>query len=289
MKIRPALPARCLPWLWILAILPAWSEPAADGLYAGFDTSGGVFWCRLEYERAPRTVANFVGLAEGSRDWIDFPSAKIVRRPFYDGLTFHRIIANFMLQGGSRNGQGTDGPGYQFSDEFHATLRHSKPGILSMANSGPDSNGSQFFVTVTNTPWLDGVHTVFGEVVEGMDIVYQLSRVPTGANDRPVTPVVLSRVQILRRGAAATAFDPAAVSPALPDVGVVPHALELTTDRLLLLLQPRTNHFQHAFFSADLSAWNHQSFRGAPVSLDASGLRGQPRLFFRVLDGGFEP
>lgn len=267
------------------------AEPTADGLYAGVTTSMGEFWCQLEYQRTPRTVANVVTLAEGSRPWIDFSTAKIVRKPFYDGITFHRVIANFMVQAGSPNGRGTDGPGYRFADEFDAALRHDRPGILSMANSGEDSNGSQFFVTVTNTPWLDGVHSVFGAVVEGMDVVHAISKVPTDANGRPVTPVVIQGVRILRIGAAAQAFDPAQVTPPLPDVGVVPIALDYnhqTSTNLNLRLQPREDHLLHAFFGSDLSSLGYQTFPNPTTNLVADSLLGRPAMFFRVLDGGFE-
>jgi len=270
--------------------------PSADGLYAGFLTTEGEFWCRLDFTKAPRTVANFASLAEGTRDWVDFKTAKIARRPFYSGIQFHRVIDDFMIQGGSPNGQGTDGPGYMFANEFEPTLRHSKAGTLSMANSGTlppnpsrGSNGSQFFVTVTNTPWLDDKHSVFGEVVEGMDVVYKINRVPKDGNDRPNTPVVIEQVRLLRIGAAAQAFDPAGVTPPLPSVGVVPIALQSTSTNLNLLMRSRTNHYQFAYFGSDLGTWTFQTFRSSPTNLNATSLMGLPRMFFRVLDGGIEP
>ncbi len=287
---------------WVLALAGithpriACAAPVAAGLFAGFITTPGEFWCRLEFTKVPRTVASFVSLAEGTRDWVDFKTAKVVRRPFYAGIPFHRVIDDFMVQAGSPNGEGTDGPGYMFANEFHPTLRHSKAGILSMANSGTNapnpargSNGSQFFVTVTNTPWLDDKHSVFGEVVEGMEIVHRISQVPRDANDRPTTPVVIQEVRVLRNGAAAQAFDAAAVVPPLPDVGVVPIALQDTPTALNLLMQSRTNHHQHAFFGSDLRTWSSQTFRSWPTNLNATSLKGLPRLFFRVLDGGIEP
>jgi cyclophilin family peptidyl-prolyl cis-trans isomerase len=287
---------------WVLALAGianpriAHAAPVEDGLFAGFVTTQGEFWCRLEFTKVPRTVASFVSLAEGTRDWVDFKTAKVVRRPFYSGIRFHRVIDDFMIQAGSPNGEGTDGPGYMFANEFHPTLRHSKAGILSMANSGTNapnpsqgSNGSQFFVTVTNTPWLDDKHSVFGEVVEGMDIVYRISQVPRDATDRPTTPVVIQEVRVLRNGAAAQAFDPATVVPPLPDVGVVPIALQDTPNALNLLIQSRTNHHQHAFFGSDFQTWSSQTFRSSPTNINATSLKGLPRLFFRVLDGGIEP
>ena len=168
------------------------------GTYARFDTSEGTFKIRLFDEQAPKTVANFVGLAEGTKEWQDPATGGKGTGPFYDGVVFHRVIDGFMIQGGDRLGQGTGGPGYKFGDEFHPSLRHSKAGILSMANSGPNTNGSQFFITLGPTPHLDNRHSVFGEVVEGMDVVKKIGSVATGRQDRPVTPVVINHLTIER-------------------------------------------------------------------------------------------
>jgi peptidyl-prolyl cis-trans isomerase A (cyclophilin A) len=168
------------------------------GTYAHFDTSEGRFTVRLFADEAPRTVENFVGLAEGTREWTDPASGKKQKTPLYNGVVFHRVIDGFMIQGGDPLGQGTGGPGYKFPDEFHPSLRHSKPGILSMANSGPNTNGSQFFITLGPTPHLDNRHSVFGEVVEGMDVVKRIGNVRTGPRDRPVTDVVINTVTIER-------------------------------------------------------------------------------------------
>jgi peptidyl-prolyl cis-trans isomerase A (cyclophilin A) len=170
----------------------------APGTYAILETSQGSIVCRLFEKEAPQTVANFIGLAEGTKEFTDPRSGAKAKRPFFDGLTFHRVIPDFMIQGGCPLGTGTGGPGYRFADEFHPTLRHSAPGKLSMANSGPGTNGSQFFVTVAATPWLDNRHTIFGEVVEGQDVAVDISKAPKDSSDRPRTPIVLQRVRIER-------------------------------------------------------------------------------------------
>ena len=168
------------------------------GTYARFETTLGTFTVRLFEKEAPKTVANFTGLAEGTRELKHPASGQKQQRPFFDGVIFHRVIDGFMIQGGDPLGKGVGGPGYTFEDEFHADLRHRKEGILSMANAGPNTNGSQFFITLEPTPHLDGRHAVFGEVVEGMDIVRRIGKVKTGAQDRPIEDVVINTVRIER-------------------------------------------------------------------------------------------
>ncbi len=168
------------------------------GTYAVLETSQGSIVCRLFETEVPKTVANFVALAEGSKEFLDERTSQKAKRPFYDGLVFHRVIPKFMIQGGCPLGTGTGGPGFSFADEFHSALRHSGPGKLSMANAGPNTNGSQFFITVAATPWLDNRHTIFGEVVEGQDIAVKISQVARDASDRPRVPVILERVRIER-------------------------------------------------------------------------------------------
>ena len=167
--------------------------------YAQFSTSEGSFTVRLFDEQAPKTVENFVGLAEGTKEWSDPRTNQKVRKPYYDGTIFHRVIDGFMIQGGDPLGQGIGGPGYNFADEFHPKLRHNKAGILSMANRGPNTNGGQFFITLAPTPHLDDRHSVFGEVVEGMDVVSKIGSTRTGDRDRPKTDIVVQQVTIERR------------------------------------------------------------------------------------------
>lgn len=163
-----------------------------NGLYAKFNTSKGSILVQLHFDKTPGTVGNFVALAEGNME----NSKKPQGTPFYDGLKFHRVIQDFMIQGGCPLGTGTGDPGYKFDDEFHPELKHDKPGVLSMANSGPASNGSQFFITHVETPWLDGKHTVFGQVVEGQEVV-----------DAIAQDDAIESIEIIRKGAAAEKFN----------------------------------------------------------------------------------
>jgi peptidyl-prolyl cis-trans isomerase A (cyclophilin A) len=168
------------------------------GTYARFSTTMGEFLVRLFDNEAPQTVANFVGLAEGTKEWTHPRTGEKTTSNFYDGLIFHRIIDGFMIQGGDPLGTGTGDPGFRFADEFHPSLRHDKAGMLSMANAGPNTNGSQFFITLGPTPHLDRRHSVFGEVVEGLDVVKRIGQVRTGRNDRPVEDVKIESVKIER-------------------------------------------------------------------------------------------
>ncbi len=169
-----------------------------DGIYAEFITNKGTFVAKLYNEATPLTVSNFVALAEGNNTLVD---STYKGKKFFNGLTFHRVIKDFMIQGGDPKGDGSGNPGYRFPDEFVDSLKHSKKGILSMANSGPGTNGSQFFVTLKETPWLDGKHTVFGEVVLGQEIVDSIGVVETTKpGDKPVDPVIMQEVNIINKG-----------------------------------------------------------------------------------------
>lgn len=169
------------------------------GTYAHVETSMGKFIIELFESKAPNTVGNFIGLAEGTKEWKDSKTEETVKgQPFYDGVIFHRVIDGFMIQGGDPTGTGMGGPGYRFADEIHPDLKHKTEGMLSMANSGPNTNGSQFFITLAPTPHLDGRHAVFGQIVEGMDIVKAIGKVKVSAGDRPATSVVMNKVTIER-------------------------------------------------------------------------------------------
>ncbi len=174
------------------------TDKKVNEMIANFETNKGNFKVKLFAEKAPKTVANFVGLAEGTKEWADPKTGAKVKKPLYDGLIFHRVMPNFMIQGGDPKGNGTGGPGFQFEDEIVPDLKHDKPGILSMANAGPNTNGSQFFVTVAKTPWLDGKHTVFGEVIEGMDVVMEISKAKT-SQDRPLENITIKSLKIEKK------------------------------------------------------------------------------------------
>ncbi|HVT46932.1 MAG TPA: peptidylprolyl isomerase [Vicinamibacterales bacterium] len=167
---------------------------------AHFDTTLGQFTVELFEQQAPKTVANFIGLAEGSKEWKHPGTGQKHTKPFYDGIVFHRVISGFVIQGGDPLGKGYGGPGYQFEDEFHRDLRHDRAGMLSMANAGPNTNGSQFFITLGPTPHLDGRHSIFGAVTSGMDVVEKIGQVKTDRDDRPTTPVVINKITIERDG-----------------------------------------------------------------------------------------
>lgn len=197
--------------------LPPVQLPSDPGLYAVIYTSMGNIVCRLFPKDAPKAVANFRGLATGTKPWTNPRTGRPTHRPLYTGTIFHRVIPQFMIQGGDPLGNGTGDPGYKFEDEFSPDHNFDKPGMLAMANSGPDTNGSQFFITVAPTPWLNGKHTIFGEVVSGQDVADRISEVPRDDQDKPLTPVKILRISIrtvrATTPATATAKGPEAKTP----------------------------------------------------------------------------
>lgn len=167
-----------------------------ERLYAVFETSQGNITCVLYPQQAPKTVENFAGLAKGEKEFTDPKTKNKEKRPYYDGTIFHRVIPDFMIQGGDPLGLGIGGPGYEFEDEIDAKLKFDQVGRLAMANGGPNTNGSQFFITVAPTPWLNGHHTIFGQVIEGQEVVEAISQVKRDSNNRPQEAIVLKKLII---------------------------------------------------------------------------------------------
>lgn len=225
-----------------------------NGIFADFTTSLGNFTCQLSYSNAPKAVANFIGLATGQRPWLDVTTGEVRTDGFYDGLTFHRVITNFMDQAGSPNGRGTDGPGYAVVDEFSSLLNFNSPWILAMANSGPDSNGSQFFVTVAPYTSGNNVYTIFGRVVSGTNVVAAINHVRTdSSNDKPLTNVYIQQVTIRRVGAAALAFDIGAQG--LPVVTNLPVELTTAGTNVSLAFSNRVYSDSRWYSSTNLQTW----------------------------------
>jgi cyclophilin family peptidyl-prolyl cis-trans isomerase len=214
----------------------------------------GSFTCRLEYAKSPKATANFISLATGARAWLDVPTGRVRTNAFYNGLTFHRVIQGFMIQGGSPNGLGTDGPGYVLTDELDPSLQFSGPGVLAMANSGPNSSGSQFFLTVTNTPWLNGSYTIFGEVVGGQGVVTAINQVATDANNKPLTNVVIQSIRIRRVGTNAQAFD--INQQNLPLVAAVPLGIRGGSGQITLLFTNNLYADNRLSMSTNLVSWS---------------------------------
>lgn len=241
---------------------------AADtnGLFAVFDTTMGSFTCRLDMAEAPITTANFTGLAEGSRTWLDLPTGHVRQDPFYDGIAFHRVVSNFVIQAGSPAGTGRDGPGYAIVDEFTTNLNHATIGTLSMANSGLNSGGSQFFITLRPTPELDfdkqplsSAHAVFGLVESGLDVVEDIGKMVLDGDSKPVTNVVIESVQIVRCGPEAEAFDVHAQH--LPVVGGSNAVLRLSAEREPELVLSRLPYRDYSLYYANNlnSTWTNSN------------------------------
>lgn len=238
------------------------NPPARNGLFATLETSAGDICFELLYQDAPRTVANFVTLAEGTRPWFNTETNGVSNEPFYNGRIFHRVVENFVIQAGRQSNFA--GPGYAFNDEFSTNARHDTEGVVSMANIGlPNTNGSQFFITLRALPGLDfdqtpagSQHSVFGRVVTGMNIVRAISVVPTDTNEIPLQPITLETVTIVRQGAAANAFNPATVQPPLPIVREASLALGRTGNSFRLFWNASPNARYWVSASSNLDNWN---------------------------------
>lgn len=231
------------------------AAPTNDGLYATLQTTMGDVCFKLYYTNVPRTVANFVSLAEGTRPWLDPRDSFVSSEPYYNGSIFHRVISNFMIQCGSPKKDGSDGPGYTFEDEFNPALRHNHPGVVSMANVGPDSNGGQIFITVAATPWLDDVHTVFGNVVAGMNVVSNIAAVQVsdpGVKDRPLVDITITNVFITRNGSNALNF--AVTNQALPEVEALPISIA-NSSGIKVSTGTATSSYQYVYGSTNLRDW----------------------------------
>ena len=256
----------------------------SDGLFADFTTSLGSFSCMLDFTNAPKTVANFVGLSSAQRAWLEVPTGRVLKSPFYNGITFHRVIPGFVVQGGSPNGLGTDGPGYSFTDEFSPLLRHDTFGVLSMANSGPDSNGSQFFVTLAATPSLNDIHSVFGRVSSGSNVVYAIGQVVRDSNDKPLTNVVIQNVSIRAVGASAQAFSVQAQG--LPVVTNATLSISTFLTNVSLSFSNRLFADNRLYRSANLTTWSGTELGvevSAPVSNQTFLARTAMSEFFRAV------
>jgi peptidyl-prolyl cis-trans isomerase A (cyclophilin A) len=244
------------------------------------ETMGNVCF-ELYYTNVPRTVANFVSLAEGSRPWLDPRKGFVSTKPYYNGTIFHRVITNFMIQCGLPKGDGADGPGYTIEDEFDPALRHDRPGIVSMANSGPDSNGGQFFITVAPTEWLDNKHSVFGFVVEGMNIVSNIAIVATDSGDRPLVDIAITNVFITRNGTNAQNF--AVTNQLLPEVASLP--IEITDEKVVKISTgTATSSYQYVYSSTNLIGWTEytNAYRVLPDGAMDMSPATEARGFFRA-------
>lgn len=266
-------------------VLPAGKARAqSDGLHADFTTSFGSFSCMLDFTNAPRTVANFVGLAAAQRAWLEVPTGRVLTSPFYNGITFHRVVPGFVIQAGSPNGQGTDGPGYSVRDEFTPVLRHDGFGVLSMANSGPDSNGSQFFITLAATPSLNDVHSVFGRLTSGSNVVHAIGQAARNSNDKPLADVVIQNVSIRAVGAAAEAFS--VQSQGLPVVTNATLSISASATNLSLSFSNRLHADNRVYRSTNLTAWSGSESGvevSAPVSNQVFVARTATNEFFRAV------
>src|ERR1035438_5736822 len=255
-----------------------------NGIFADFATSMGNFTCQLDYTNAPRTAANFIGLATGQRAWLDLPTGRARTNAFYNGLTFHRVIAGFMNPAGSPNGLGNDGPGYAFMDEFSPKLVFDSFGVLAMANDGPNSDAAQFFITVTPFTAGNNVYTIFGRLTSGSNVVYAINQVATDANAKPLTNVVMQQVSIRRVGAAAQAFDLSAQG--LPVVANLPLRIATTASQAILSFTNLQYSNNRLYSATNLAGpWTSDALGieiTAPVSNSVQRAKDAPQCFYSM-------
>ena len=260
------------------------SAQYTNGIYAEFNTSMGNFTCALYYAESPKAVASFIGLATGQRAWLDLPSGIARTNPFYNGLTFHRVITNFVIQAGSPDGLGDDGPGYAFVDEITNIFQFNKFGVLAMANSGPDSNGSQFFVLATNSsPNLNNGYTIFGQLFGGSNVVAAINLVPTDASSKPFTNVYINNINIRRIGSAAGAFD--ITAQGLPLVTNLNLTIAQAGTNVSLVFSNRLYADNRLYASSNLLIWSANQLgieTGTPISNTNLHSAAAPAQFFRA-------
>lgn len=275
-------------------------------IYADVETSMGDFTIQLSYTTVPRTVANFIRLAEGTCNWVDYATGQIKQKPYYNGVTFHRVIPGLMSQTGSRKGDGTDGPGYNFRDEFSGGM-HTDPYVVSMANSGPNTNGAQFFITAVTRPQWNGVHSVFGKVILydapddgttddsiGRQVCSAINTVSTNSGDKPLVDVVIQKITIRREGAAAEAFDEDAQG--LPELSAPPVTINHGGTTVDLIVDTPSSSLTNYSYSYDLSAWQEGEgvYRdNTDIALSAIDVStpssGQEKLFFNTSQVTYDP
>ena len=280
--LRRTLARWAMPGIVGLSTMAAVAQ--TNGIYADFTTSMGSFTCRLDYTNAPRTSANFIGLATGERAWLDLTTGRARTNAFYDGLTFHRVIGGFMNQGGSRNGMGTDGPGYVITDEFSPALVFTNFGVLAMANSGSNSSGAQFFITVAPYTAGNNVYSIFGGVVSGSNVVYAINHVATDASDKPLTNVVMQQVTIRRVGAAAQTFN--ITAQGLPIVTNLPLTIAAATNQITLTFANRQYADNQLYSETGLAGpWTAKALGieiTAPVTNSVQQAEDAPQRFYAL-------
>jgi peptidyl-prolyl cis-trans isomerase A (cyclophilin A) len=270
-------------FLALSIVLPSVAQTQTNGIFADFTTSLGNFTCQLSYSNSPVAVANFIGLATGERPWLDLVTGQVRTNAFYDGLTFHRVVSGFVIQAGSPDGKGDDDPGYSFPDQFSPLLNFGAPWTLAMANSGPDSNGSQFFVTVEPFTSGNNTYVIFGRVVSGTNVVAAINSVKTDSADKPLTNVVIQHVAIRRVGDAAQAFD--INTQNLPMVTNLPVNLLLGSNQVSLNFSNQINTDNRWYGSTNLSFWFAHSL-GIETTTSTSNTvhaaMDAPQKFFRM-------